>query len=274
MQRQAAPSGKHYYAHSGWDEAAWIEIIAVEYESLVAAYPFDQALRSPSRTGPLRLLDIGCGTAIFPRFLDPTLSPGLSIEVDLLDISAASLRRAAEVYGALEHFTVGESFTLAIEGIPSKLVPARGQYDLLWAIHSFTTVDQARMPEVFQHLRKLLAPGGLFFIYQLTAQSSYQALHGFYRERVAEPPDAYMQFEESAAILRDMGWPYDIYELRFPHRVPGGDEAALSGYLRKVMLDDGLDPLDFFAPILNDYRVGEDYHFPQSVNLIVLRGAG
>ena len=79
-------SPKHFYTTESWDEEAWLDIVSVEYESLVSAYPFDTVLREISADGQLKVLDVGCGSAIFPQYLDGTLGIGIHLTCDLLDV--------------------------------------------------------------------------------------------------------------------------------------------------------------------------------------------
>jgi ubiquinone/menaquinone biosynthesis C-methylase UbiE len=270
---QSTPSGKDFYSHSGWDESTWVDVIAIEYERLMQAFPFDKTLHSLSAKAPVKLLDIGCGTGIFPRFLDPSLSADTRLECDLLDISAESLRAAEKVFGDLAHFEVDELFNMSIEEMPQLLSPENKRYEVIWAIHSFTTVDQSQMKTVFEHIRRLLATGGYFFIYQLAAESSYQALHQHYAEAsgLSAPTNPYMQFEDSLQLLDEIAWPTEVHEQTFPHRVPKADLDTLEAYLQKVVLDDSINAIELFGDFLDNYSEADEYVFPQKVNLIVLR---
>ncbi len=250
-----------YYANPGWDVDRWVEVIGVEYESLIAAYPFDETLRALG--GSIRLLDVGCGTAIFPSYLDPVLSEDVHIRADLLDRSETSLTSARGVLAELEHFSTGESFRADIEDLPAI---GDGRYDAIWAIHSFTTVDREQMPTTFRRLMAALRPGGWLFVYQLTAASAYQRVHGWYRK--SHGGDRYMEYEDSARILSAAGYYSEVYELAFDHVVLDRPE-ALTGYLRKVTLDDAVTA-DLFEPVLSEYRTDDVVRFPQTVNLIAV----
>lgn len=251
-----------YYANASWDVEAWVDVIAVEYESLVGAYPFDEVFRSLG--GRIDLLDVGCGTGIFPSYLDPVLSADVHIRADLLDRSDSSLRRAAEVLAALEHFAVGDSYQALIEDLPEL---GDNRYEVIWAIHSLTTVDIERMPGTYDRLMNALKPGGYLFVYQLTAESAYQKVHGLYR--ASRGGGRYMEFEDSAELLAAAGYDYEVYELAFDHVVADRPE-ALATYLHKVTLDDTV-PVGFFEPIVSEFRRDGAVRFPQTVNLIAIR---
>jgi len=253
-------AGSRYYTDANWDVDAWVDVIAVEYESLVEAYPFDQVFRSLG--GRIELLDVGCGTAIFPGYLDATLSADVQIRADLVDISEASLRRAADVLASLDHFTVGESYQAWIEDLPAL---GESRYDVIWAIHSLTTVDLDQMPAAYGDLIAALRPGGYLYVYQLTADSAYQKVHRWYR--AGRGGRRYMEFEDSVEIFEAAGYDYEVYELAFDHVVPA---ATLNQYLQKVTLDATVS-LEAFEPMLSEFRRDGAVRFPQTVNLIAVR---
>jgi SAM-dependent methyltransferase len=264
-----AVSSRHFYADAAWDEAAWIDVISIEYERLTDHYPFNQVFARLPRTEPARVLDVGCGTAIFPSYLSEVLTSDIRFTCDLLDISRVSLERAQAVLERLEHFSVVQTYQSAIEDIPRSVSPSQSAYDVVWAIHSFTTVDLQRMPDVYRHLIELLVPGGYFFVYQLTSQSTYQHLHESYRQQHPQV-ERYMEYEDSAQILDSLGVQYEVLPLQFDHRVPHDQPELLQNYLRKCVLDESLDALDFFSDALPFYRHEGGFRFPQTVNLLTI----
>ena len=269
------PVTDHFYAKKDWDVDSWVDVISVEYEALIRAFPFDRVLRSLPGSGSRRLLDVGCGTAIFPRYLDGILSPDVHLSADLWDVSESSLNRAREVLVRLPHFSVNRAYRALIEDLPSTLPPKTAQYDVIWAIHSFTTVRVEAMRAVYERLWEVLRPGGYLFVYQLTAESSYQEFHSLYRGKHPHGQDQapYMEFEDSQRILDSLGVEYEVYPQQFAHEIPEDQGDLLEKYLRKIILDDTVDVGQLFGPMLEAFHDPSQgsYVFPQSVNLIVVR---
>jgi SAM-dependent methyltransferase len=223
------------------------------------------------------VLDVGCGTGIFPRYLSAVLPQGVQLQVDLLDISQASLNAAAATLDELPAFAAGRLLPAAIESIPELFDGQTDHYDLIWAVHSFTTVDLASMKEVYASLYRLLRQGGAIYVYQLAADSSYQRLHGKYRAQHphGRQAQAYMECEDSQAILTELGLAYQRHQFRCEHRVAAEGQAVLENYLHKCILDDEVDVQEFFAEELAEaLNVKEQvYRFRQQVNLLVIRKA-
>ena len=261
-------SPKSFYTTAKWDESAWLDIVSVEYESLISAYPFDSKLSALSKQGQLRILDVGCGSAIFPQYLDGTLSDDIHLTCDLLDVSERSLKQAHAVLEELEHFSPGRSIRTLIEDIPDALALPIPPYDVIWAIHSLTTVDVDQMPSVFRHLLQLLSDDGRLFIYQLTADSSYQALHRVYRERTSKGVPPFMEFEDTTRILESLPVEYEVVELSFDHELPLDQPDLAEHYLRKCVLDETIDAQRVFGDLLPGFESHGRYRLPQSVNLV------
>ncbi len=261
-------SPKSFYTTASWDESAWLDIVSVEYESLISAYPFDTKFREISDEGRLTVLDVGCGSALFPRYLEPTLGNGIHLTCDLLDVSGRSLKQAREVLTELEHFSPGRSIQTLIEDIPDANSLSGSTYDVIWAIHSLTTVDVDQMPSVFRHLLDLLSDDGQLFIYQLTADSSYQTLHRIYRERISKGVAPFMEFEDTERILKSLPVEYDVLELSFDHELPRNQPDLVKHYLRKCVLDETVDVQQVFDDLLPQFKSDDLYRIPQSVNFI------
>ena len=259
----------NYYSESGWDEKAWIDIIAVEYEQLIAAHDFSETFSQRMGKQPILLLDLGCGTGIFPRFLDSKLAADIQIKADLLDISAESIAICKNILEKLDHFQTGNEFQIAIEALPRLLEQGEASYDFIWAIHSFTTVNIEKMESVFRAIRGALAIGGKFYLYQLGHQSAYQLLHANYRgKNVGRKIQAYMEFEQSAEIMKAIEWDFESIELSFDHEIAASNEEALEKYLQKIILDDKVRAREMFNDILPDFLIDDSYRFRQKVFLM------
>lgn len=264
----------YYYAQDTWDVDSWVEVIAIEYESLVDAYPFDEKLRVFSDKGIINLLDIGCGTAIFPSYLDRFLSEEVRFSCELLDVSSSSLRQAAQVLSRLEHFKVSRYYESLIEDIPATLAGCRDVYDVIWAIHSLTTVEIDKMTDVYTRLLDTLAPGGYLYIYQLAAGSSYQKLHKRYRTQHPNGKNVarYMEYEDTKRILDSIGVEHESHGLFFYHEIRDDRPELLEKYVQKCLLDDSVQVQTFYGAMLADFHDEErgQYRFPQSVNFVVV----
>lgn len=271
----ADKTAKRYYTQEAWDVQSWVDVIAIEYEKLSTEYLFNEIFRSISVDDKIRLLDVGCGTAIFPGYLDQILESDIKLVCDLLDISEASLIKAREVISRLSHFEAGKSYQGLIEEIPTIFNQGKYAYNLIWAIHSFTTVDINSMPAVYSHLLKMLAEDGLLLVYQLAQVSSYQVLHSYYRSQHVNyaKHKPYMEFEDSVRILDGMGANYAVKSFSFNHIIEESRPDVLANYLKKVILDDEVEVMDIFAPIMAQFYVPEEkiYKFPQMVNLLEIK---
>ncbi len=264
-----------YYTNDSWDVSSWIDVIAVEYETLVETFPFNADLAPQKENKPFKLLDVGCGTAIFPSYLDEALPHNIRFVCDLLDVSQPSLQQATRVLSGLDHFEVNRTYETRIEDIPTALKNHEHHYDVIWAIHSFTTVDIQSMAKVFAHLSDMLAPGGYLYVYQLTAASSYQKFHSFYLayHENGKRRNSFMEYEDTTRILDARGFKYDVHELAFEHVIEFSRPDLLERYLQKCILDSSVDVLQFFNPILEHFRdeATKSYRIPQHVNFVVLR---
>jgi SAM-dependent methyltransferase len=263
-----------YYSQPHWDEQAWIGIIGVEYEQILASAPIARKLEQQSHGKPLLALDVGCGTAIFPSMLDRQLTGPLLLICDLLDRSELSLARAADRLASLRHFQARRQHHAAIETIPSLLPLGPEPYDVIWAIHSFTTVDVRRMPAVLSHLLRLLAENGRIYIVQLEANSAYQTIHQYYRDRLPNGGDhpAFMTAEQTLEILARQAVDVERVQVRVDHRVDARRQDLLNQYLQKCVLDPQLDALPFFQPLLDAHHrpTAGEFRFRQFVSILSL----
>lgn len=82
-----------------------------------------------------------------------------------------------------------------------------------------------------------------------------------------------MEFEDSVRILDGLGATYAVKPFTFSHKIDESRPDMLANYLNKVILNDEVEVMEFFAPILAQYYVPKEkiYKFPQTVNLLVIK---
>jgi SAM-dependent methyltransferase len=109
--------------------------------------------RTQRKQEPLHYLDIGCGDGTLTYEIAKYLANEGALSVTGLDISAAQLRAARKAFGTDIPFTVTE---LAFENFDPG-----DKFEVITAIHSLYTVDEAYIRRVFS----LLAPRGIACIW-------------------------------------------------------------------------------------------------------------
>ncbi|GAA2069640.1 hypothetical protein GCM10009801_19620 [Streptomyces albiaxialis] len=147
----------HGHAHGG-DDGDQAEILDLDAEVL-AEHLGDLTAWLPLRTGPRRIVDLGCGTgagtfALLDRFPEA--------HVTAVDASAAHLRRLREK--ACARGVEGRVHTVQAD-LDAPGWPALGAPDLVWA--SASMHHMARPDQALRRVRDALAPEGLFAVVEL-----------------------------------------------------------------------------------------------------------
>ncbi|WP_433498361.1 SDR family NAD(P)-dependent oxidoreductase [Sphaerimonospora sp. CA-214678] len=112
---------------------------------------------------PTRILEVGAGTGASTEFVLPALA-GTEAEYHYTDISGAFLRRGEDRFATRYGFL--RFGTLDIERDPVEQGYAEGGFDVVLAtnvLHAVTRVDLA-----LTHARRLLRPGGLLLVNEVT----------------------------------------------------------------------------------------------------------
>lgn len=263
---------KSYYQKDKLDLDSWFSVTQVDYEKLIEQYSFDNLFKAFGKT-QLKILDVGCGTAKFPSLLDHKINSNIHLLVDLLDISEYCLQVAQKQYDNLKHFSTDQTYLSTTENIHKSVQKTRS-YDIIWAIHSFCTIDKNQMENVYLYYLDLLQFNGKFLIYQLAKNSSYYKLDNFYLSHYSEPnrTTPFLASEDLKQILDVLGITYKTISLHFTHRINSHCQNILEIYLKKCVLDHRVDVLNFLKPILQECfdEESNQYQFEQVVDLLII----
>ncbi|WP_198012961.1 class I SAM-dependent methyltransferase [Lyngbya sp. PCC 8106] len=268
-------ASKSYYQAENLYLNSWFQVTQIDYEKLIKEYSFNNLFKGFAKN-QLKLLDLGCGTAKFSSLLDKKLDGNIHLLADLLDISEYCLQVAQKQFDSFQHFSTNKTYLSATENL-QQFVYKTNSYDIIWAIHSLYTVDQNRMADVYLYCLDLLGYNGKFLIYQLAEKSSYKNLYSFYLSHYPERKNTryFLTSEEHQQILDTLGINYENIRLHFSHRINCESKDILEIYLKKCVLDNTLDVLNFFQPILQEYfdRENNQYKFDQVVDLLIIKKA-
>jgi ubiquinone/menaquinone biosynthesis C-methylase UbiE len=115
-----------------------------------AIWPQEQALFARYRlSGPLRVLDLGCGTGEITRRLADLYSRAHIVGIDILESNLALARRDSTSYGARVVYETGDAFALQ---------HADASFDLVVCRHMSQAVPH--FDQVFNEISRVLEPRG------------------------------------------------------------------------------------------------------------------
>ncbi|WP_293106696.1 hypothetical protein [Moorena sp. SIOASIH] len=147
----------------------------------------------------------------------------------------------------LKHFQANQGLLSSTETIETA-IPKSSYYDIIWAIHSFYTVDINKIQDILQHIRTLLKPSGIFLMYQASSDSCYHQLYNFYIENY-EQPNNYQRFitaEDIQNALDVIQVKYDVINFDYNHEIDGEYRDLLEVYFKKCILNSSVDVLSLF----------------------------
>ncbi|MSO42138.1 MAG: class I SAM-dependent methyltransferase [Solirubrobacterales bacterium] len=267
---------------------AFYSFAQLDYELLAGVADWGSALvRAHERrggSGPLRLLDVACGSGRFPSTLlkrtDLSALEAPGVEYDLLDPSPFSLAEAAG------HLRAPFAPAARYEATLEDLDPKAGPWDVVWATHALYALHPEALSAAAERFVSGLAPGGLGFLAQGARDSHYLTVYRAFLSGVrAGAGTPYLSGEAVADALRvaaePLGWNVSRQVLEYEHIVGYDQTELLEGYLRRCLFDDGPTLEEMLAaPVLGPYLAGcrdDDagaYRFSQAVVCLGLTARG
>ena len=263
-----------------WSEAGrrsmegFYALASEDYRRLEGARDWAADLRERADgTGRVRLLDVACGSGRFPAALLAAglaaRTPGLRVEVDLLDPSPFSL---AEARGVLASPFVGAAdLEVGIEGFVAEGPP----HDVAWATHALYAVPPSLLHEGLRRMNGALRAGGLGAVGQATSRSHYLRVYEAYRASHAPEATPYTSAEGVADGLRRLGAAVDVRAITY--ETGTADPVTAELFLQRCLFDDTLSLERMCAPgphgdALAEYlagcRRGAGWSFAHEVHLM------
>ncbi len=185
--------------------------------------------------GPLRILDLGCGTGEITRRLARRYPDAQVTGVDILQHTVELARRVSADLGDRVTFEQGDAFALSFDA---------GAFDLVVCRHMSQAVPD--FPHVLAEITRVLRPGGWLHL----LSEDYGMLH--FPAGIGFDPDQFWN-EHAIAFLASIGC-----DGRVGRHSPGLLQAA--GYddiaMDYVIVDTLRVPRDAFAGIIEAWRDG------------------
>lgn len=268
---------------------SFYELARVDYRYLAEAYDWAAAFAAVAAAAggadSARLADIACGSGKFPQALlrhagidnstaaaaDAAPAAGFTLDYDLLDPSAFSLREARQELAA--PFRAGAEFCCTLQDWE----PEPGAYAIAWATHALYCVPAEELEAGLTRMCSALAPEGFGFVAQGLRDGHYV---GFYDHYLASLSDSdatpYSDGGQVAAALSKLGMQVDTRVLEYTTVVPASRRQLLEAYLQRCAFDDSLslddmlsrEPLAGYLAACHDTD-SDEYRFPQRVGMTV-----
>jgi ubiquinone/menaquinone biosynthesis C-methylase UbiE len=199
-------------------------------------------------SGPLRILDIGCGTGEITRRLATRYPQATLLGIDILESNLALARRDSREFSERIRYEVGDAFAL---------VPDDASFDLVVCRHVSQAVPD--FPKVLAELTRVLKPGGWLHL----LSEDYAMLH---MPESADParsdPDRFW-VENPIAFLRSIHCDGRIGR----HSPPLLEQAGYCDIAMDYVIVDTLRvPRATFAGILKAWRDGYSDVLAQATN--------
>ena len=222
---------------------AFYQVATMDYKELALASDWDALLPAPPSVGegagargPLRILDVACGSGKFPAALRAYTALGSrakgSLVLDLLDPSAFSLRVARESLAT--PFIADQDFECTLQDLPGTAT----DYDVVWAVHALYALPEAELGQGVAAFMRAIAPDGFGFVAHATRSAHYLAFYEAYLTRFKPGGTPYLNAETVASTFRDAGAQVEVKPLSYEQVIE--DDEVLEGFLQRCIFDSEL----------------------------------
>jgi SAM-dependent methyltransferase len=248
---------------------AFYALAAEDYRQMVAARDWAADLRGHATDGHVRVLDVACGSGMFPAEL---IRQGLAaevgevrVEVDLLDPSPFSLAEARSVLAV--PFTVRAEHEVRIQDLPADV----GGFDVAWATHALYAVPPDEIGAAIARMVAALRPGGFGAIVHATSASHYLRFAEAFRSTFGVDGAPFTGAAHVRRALIDAGAKPTVTTLRYEVGHP--DRAVVEGFLQRCVFDDSvslerMEAEGAVGALLSGCLGDDGYRFGQVVDVV------
>ena len=262
---------QYYTMENGISAAmdAWERVAMVDYEELTSKSSLISHIVKLAKQGTVKVLDVGCGTGMFWKVLGNKIKQQLvpecmlNITVSLVDISDYCLDTAAQTLRGLG-ITVKEKFQTSLENVHLSL-SAGQSFDIIWSLHSLSSVEPRKIRTFFENVPKLLNADGAYWNLQQARSSFYCEADVFHSKIQGHAQPQFLTAEKihdlatSVTTMKDI----TIQELEYYHWVQKSDTDTIEKYLHKLVFDNKFG-IKEATPLIEKYLINSGwYKFPQ-----------
>lgn len=264
-----------------WSEAgrggmdAFYTLATDDYRVLAEARDWSTWLLDAQKSadGPLRLLDVACGSGKFPSalllhggLLQAQLEP---ISYGLLDPAQFSIDEARAVLRP--PFMPGREYPVTLQDLDA---PSRA-FDVVWATHALYAVPPQEIGAAMARFVDVCAGKG--FIAHAAERSHYIVFDRLYRTHFTDGTRTpYTTGEEVVESLVGLGVDLHVEDIAYETCAPLEAESAVEGFVQRCVFDDSHSLNEMMAQgEIGDYlkqcRTDAGWRFPQTVKLIFIK---